>query len=103
MLIMVLASARTQIADYLSAVLYVYMLLIFVFIITQLVFAAGVRPPYSRTLDSVLSFLRDVCEPYLRLFRSLLPSFGGFDFSPIIAIFTLQIVNSLVVQTLIHG
>jgi YggT family protein len=100
---LLLASARTQIADYLSAVLYVYMLLIFLFIITQLVFAAGLRPPYSRTLDMVLSFLRDVCEPYLRLFRSLLPSFGGFDFSPIIAIFTLQIVNSLVVQTLIHG
>jgi YggT family protein len=99
----VLASARTQVADYLSDLIYVYMLMIFLYIVTQLLFAAGLRPPYSRTLDAVLSFLRDVCEPYLRIFRRLLPSFGGIDFSPIIAIFTLQIINSVVVGTLIHG
>jgi uncharacterized protein YggT (Ycf19 family) len=33
----------------------------------------------------------------------VLPSFGGLDFSPILAIFTLQIVNSIVVNNLIHG
>ena len=49
------------------------------------------------------SFLRDVVEPYLRIFRGILPSFGGFDFSPIIAIIALQIFNVIVVQTLIHG
>ena len=100
---LILASARTQIADYLSAVIYVYTLLIFLYIVTQLIFAAGLRPPYSRTLDAVLAFLRDVCEPYLRIFRGILPSFGGFDFSPIIAIIALQIFNVIVVQTLIHG
>ena len=100
---LVLASARTQIADYLSTLIYVYSLLIFLYIVVQLLFAAGLRPPYSRTLDTVLSFLRDVVEPYLRIFRGILPSFGGFDFSPIIAIIALQIFNVIVVQTLIHG
>jgi len=100
---LVLASTRTQIADYLSTVIYVYSLLIFLYIVVQLLFAAGLRPPYSRTLDAVLGFLRDVVEPYLRIFRGILPSFGGFDFSPIIAIFALQIFNIIVVQTLIHG
>jgi YggT family protein len=99
----VLASTRTQIADYLSTVIYVYSILIFIYIVIQLLFAAGLRPPYSRTLDVVLTFLRDVVEPYLRIFRGILPSFGGLDFSPIIAIIALNIFNVIVVQTLIHG
>jgi uncharacterized protein YggT (Ycf19 family) len=99
----VLASTRTQIADYLSTVIYVYTLLIILYIVIQLLFAVGLRPPYSRTLDAVLSFLRQICEPFLRIFRRLIPSFGGLDFSPILAIFTLAILNSIVVQGLIHG
>jgi YggT family protein len=51
----------------------------------------------------VLGFLRDVCEPFLRIFRRVIPAFGGIDFSPILAIFTLQIVNSVVVGRIIHG
>jgi YggT family protein len=99
----VLASARTQIAEYLSTLIYVYTLLIILFIVIQLLFSVGVRPPYSRTLDAVLGFLRDICEPFLRIFRRVIPSFGGFDLSPILAIFTLQIVNTIVVNDLIHG
>lgn len=100
---MILATARTQIADYLSTLIYVYTLLIILYIVVQLLFAAGLRPPYSRTTDAVLGFLRDICEPFLRIFRRLLPSFGGFDFSPIIAILALGIFNSIVVQGIIHG
>jgi uncharacterized protein YggT (Ycf19 family) len=100
---MILASTRTQIADYLSTVIRVYIVLIFLFIVIQLLFAAGLRPPYSRTLDAVLSFLREIVEPYLRIFRRLIPTFGGFDFSPILAILTLAILNSIIVQGLIHG
>jgi YggT family protein len=100
---MILASARTDIADFLSTVIYVYTLLIIVYIVLQLLFAAGVRPPYSRTTDSVLGFLRDICEPFLRIFRRLLPQFGGFDFSPILALITLSIINNVVVERIIHG
>jgi YggT family protein len=56
-----------------------------------------VRPPYSRWTDLVLNFLRDVCDPYLRLFRRIIPTVGMFDFSPIIAIFVLYIVDRVVV------
>ena len=100
---MIFASARTQIADYLSTLLYVYTLLIFLYIVIQLLFSVGVRPSYSRTLDQVIGFLRDVCEPFLRIFRRVLPTFGGIDFSPLLAILTLQIVNSIVVNGIIHG
>jgi len=100
---MLLASARTQIADFLSAVIYVYTLMIILYIVVQLLFAVGLRPPYSRTVDVLLGFLRDVSEPFLRLFRRLLPSFGGLDFSPMLAILTLYVVNRVVVEGIIHG
>jgi YggT family protein len=100
---MILATARTQIADYLSTLIQVYLLLIILFIVIQLLFSVGLRPPYSRTLDAVLGFLRDICEPFLRIFRRFIPSFGGIDFSPILAIITLQILKSIVVNGIIHG
>ncbi len=100
---MILASARTQIADFLSTLIYVYTLLIIMYIVIQLLFAAGLRPPYSRTTDKVLGFLRDICEPFLRIFRQVIPSFGGLDFSPILAIVTLSIINNVVVERIIHG
>ncbi len=100
---LVLATTRTEIAGFLSTLIYVYTLLIILYIVVNLLFSVGVRPPYSRTIDAVLAFLRDICEPFLRIFRRILPSFGGLDFSPILAIVTLQIVNSVVVNGLIHG
>jgi YggT family protein len=99
----VLASARVQIADYLSTLIYVYTLLIIVYIVLNLLFAVGLRPPYSRTSDAILGFLRDICEPFLRIFRRIIPMMGAFDFSPILAIITLEIINGVVVQGLIHG
>jgi YggT family protein len=100
---MVLASARIQVAEFLSTLIYVYTLLIILFIVIQLLFSVGLRPPYSRASDAILGFLRDICEPFLRIFRRVIPAFGGLDFSPILAIITLQIVNSVIVNDLIHG
>ena len=100
---LVLASTRTDIANYLSDVLYVYTLLIFAYIVMNWIFAFGWRPAYSRTMDAITGFLRDVCEPYLRLFRRVIPPLGGIDLSPILAIIVLQLFNSLVIQGVIHG
>ncbi len=100
---MILASARADIAGYLSALIYVYVLLILVYIVIQLLFAAGIRPPYSRTTDRILGFLRDVVEPFLRIFRRFAPRLGGMDFSPMLAIITLYLVNIIVVQGIING
>jgi YggT family protein len=100
---LLLASVRTEIAGYLSTLIYVYTLLIVLYIVVQLLFAFGVRPPYSRASDAILTFLRDVCEPYLRIFRRIIPQIGAFDFSPIVAIIVLSLINSLIVNGLIHG
>ncbi len=98
-----LATARTEIAGFLSTLIYVYTLLIICYIVVNLLLAVGLRPPYSRASDAILTFLREVCEPFLRIFRRVIPMFGGWDFSPILAILTLSIINSLVVQGAIHG
>ena len=96
----VLASARGDIANYVNALFIVYILLIFIYILVNWMFALGVRPPYSRWTDAVLNFLRDVCEPYLRVFRRFIPAVGMFDFSPIIAIILLGIVQRIVVNAI---
>ncbi|MDE3134438.1 MAG: YggT family protein [Acidobacteriota bacterium] len=96
------ASVRGDIANYVSDLFGVYIALILIYVLANLVFAFGLRPGYSRTLDIVLGFLRDVCEPYLRIFRRLIPGMGMMDFSPIIAIIVLGVVSSIVVS-LIRG
>jgi YggT family protein len=100
---MILASIRVEVANYLSTLIYVYTLLIVLYIVIQLLFSFGVRPPYSRASNAILGFLRDVCEPFLRIFRRILPRMGPFDFSPLIAILVLELLNSIVVQGAIHG
>lgn len=102
-MIFTLASVRTEVADYLSTLVYVYTLLIVLYIVIQLLFAFGVRPHYSRFTDAIFTFLRDVCEPFLRLFRRVIPRLGPFDFSPVVAILVLELFNSLVIQGAIHG
>ena len=93
---------RNDIADFVDALVLVYTILIFAYIISSLVFAFGGKVPYSRWSDALLSFLRQVCEPYLRIFRRFIPTLGPLDLSPIVAIFTLQIVGSIIVS-LIRG
>jgi len=94
------ALTRVDIANYVSALFTVYIVLIFLYILLNLLFSFGVRLPYSRFSDAVLNFLRDVCEPFLRLFRRFIPPLGMFDVSVIIAIFVLYIVRTIVVNAI---
>ena len=98
----ILATTRGDIAGYVDALFTVYILLLIVYILIQLMFSLGVRPPYTRWSDAILSFFRDVSEPYLRLYRSFIPMVGMFDFSPMIAIIVLYIARSLI-HSLIAG
>ena len=91
-------SVRADIAEFLQALLTVYTLLIFAYILSSLIFAFGGRVPYNRGIDAVLTFLRQVCEPYLRIFRRFIPPLGPFDFSPIVAVIVLQIVGGILVN-----
>jgi len=95
-----LAVTRVDVANYVNAVFFVYIILIFVYILLNLMFSLGLRLPYARWSDVVLTFLRDVCEPYLRVFRRFIPSVGMFDFSPMIAIIVLYVVDRIVVNAI---
>jgi YggT family protein len=96
------AVTRGDIADYVSALFYVYILIIFVYLLSNLMFGMGLRIPYSRWSDAVLGFLRDVSDPYLNLFRRFIPTVGMFDFSPVVALIVLYILRT-VITSLIAG
>ena len=51
----------------------------------------------------MLSFLREVSEPLLRLCRRILPPMGGFDLSPIIAIAAVLLAGSLATDAIRAG
>jgi YggT family protein len=91
------AVTRGDVADYVSAFFRVWSLLILAYIVFSLVFAFG-RVPYNRILMRVFEFLRDVAEPLLAPFRRIIPSFGPFDFSPILALLALNFVGAIVVS-----
>ncbi len=97
-----LMTVRSQLADYVSTLIYVYLLVIFAYIVSTWIFGMGLRIPYYRYTDAILGFLHDVTEPYLRIFRRILPRFGPLDLSPIVGIIVLDIVRAVVVP-LIRG
>jgi YggT family protein len=101
-MILLAAISRNDIANYVNALFLVYILLIFIYILLNMMFSLGLRPPYSRWSDMIMNFLRDVCEPYLRIFRRFIPPIGMFDLSPMIGIILLIIVEQ-VVNNLITG
>jgi YggT family protein len=51
--------------------------------------------PTAEWANNIMSFLSPITDPYLNLFRSVIPPMGGIDFSPILAIFVLQFVANL--------
>lgn len=94
------ATVRGDIGNYVNALFEVYILLIFLYILFNIMFSVGLRLPYGRVTDALLNFLRDVCEPYLRIFRRFIRPIGMFDFSPIIGIFVLIIADRIVTSAI---
>jgi YggT family protein len=95
---MIIATVRDSIADYVQAIVTVYWLIILAYILLGWVEMFGARIPYSRATSAVIGFIRDAAEPYLRIFRRILPPFGGLDLSPIIGILVLFFAGNLVAE-----
>ena len=97
-----LAITRDDVADYVNTLVLVYLVLIFIRILTSWI----PRMPYNRYLAAFLQFVTDVTDPYLNLFRRFLPPVrmgaGALDLSPIVATLVLIVVSSIVVG-LIRG
>jgi YggT family protein len=89
-----IADTATTAASFVAVFVYVYSLLIFAYVI-----ASWIRIPYS--LNWLQRFLYDVCEPYIRIFRRLLPPVGPLDLSPVIAILSLYLLRLLINRVII--
>jgi len=93
----VLAITRDDVADYVDTLILVYLILIFIRIILTWI----PRIPYNPVLSAVIKFVTDVTDPYLNLFRRILPPVrlgpGAIDLSPIVATFVLIIVRGILV------
>jgi YggT family protein len=100
--VLVEASTRSDIAGYVQTLVFVYTILIVAYILSSMFFQVGGRLPYSPVLNAVMRFLRDVCEPFLRIFRRVLPPLGPLDLSPMVAIIVLNVAGAIVAN-LIDG
>ncbi|MBR2836527.1 MAG: YggT family protein [Coriobacteriales bacterium] len=54
----------------------------------------------SGFIEDVRTVLASICEPYLGLFRRIIPPFGMIDFSPIVAIIVLQVLRYVIIAIL---
>jgi YggT family protein len=91
------ASVRQEIADFVGALITVYVIVIIAWVVLSLIFSLGVRVPYSRWSNAVMDFLRDTATPWLNLFRRIPLRIGPLDLTPIVAIIVLQILGGIVV------
>jgi YggT family protein len=90
----VLLDAITQVELFVDVFIGVYTVAILAYILTT-----WVQLPYS--LRPVQRFLYDVCDPYLRLWRRLIPvSFGPIDFTPIVGVIALGVFDRILITVL---
>jgi YggT family protein len=85
----VVLDALTEVELFVNVFVGVYILAILAYILTS-----WVQLPYS--LRPVQRFLSDLCEPYLRLWRRLIPvSAGPIDFTPMVAVIALILLDRI--------
>jgi YggT family protein len=93
---------RNDVADYVSALFLVYIILIFINVLISWV----PRMPFNRPLRAALDFVKETTDPYLNFFRRFLPPLGGggfaLDLSPMLGVILLFILRAIVVS-LIQG
>ena len=81
--------AISAVETFINVFVAVYILAILAYVLTS-----WVQLPYS--LRPVQRFLYDVCEPYLRFWRRILPfGAGPIDLSPMVAVFALIALDTI--------
>jgi YggT family protein len=78
-------------ANILSRVIWLYGLLIIAYVLMSWI-------PVKGALYDVYRVLGSVVEPYLKLFRRIIPPIGMVDISPIVALIALQLVGRALVN-----
>ena len=93
---------RVTIADYVSTLITVYVVLIFI----RILMSYFRTIPYYRALDVFLGFVTEVTDPWLNLFRRFIPPVrvgpAALDLTPMIAVIVLVLLGR-VITSLIAG
>jgi YggT family protein len=92
-----LADTASTAETFIHTFIWVYILLVFVYVLMS-----WVQLPYTPWVRRLSEFLRDVCEPYLRLFRRVLPPLGPIDLSPVVAMIALIALDRVVAALFTH-
>jgi YggT family protein len=93
--ITLLADSITQAETFVNVFIVVYTIVLLAYVLMS-----WLRLPYSPWLNRIQRFLYDVSEPYLRLFRRVLPSMGPLDLSPMVAIIVLGLLDRVLIRIL---
>jgi YggT family protein len=98
-----LAVDRGDVANYVDALFTVFLILIIARIVLSWI--QMFRPiPYNVPLRATVGFVEESVDPYLNVFRRLIPPIGGggmgIDLSPMIGIILLLILQSVVVNAI---
>ena len=80
--------AVTTAKNFIDVFIGVYILVLLIYVLTS-----WVRLPYS--LSALQRFLNDVCDPYLGLWRRILPRMGPLDLSPLVGIIVLVVLREI--------
>ena len=54
-------------------------------------------PQMTGWINDLYSVLGRICDPYLDIFKRVIPNAGGLNFSPIVALLVLTAVSRLIV------
>jgi YggT family protein len=73
----------------------IYVLLILVWVVL-----GYFRLPYNVWLSRIRRFLDDTVQPYLRLWRRILPMFGPLDLSPMIGVIALLAGEQILISVI---
>ncbi len=100
------AIERGDVAQYVNSVFLVFVILIFARIAISWVVTFRGSLPYNAPLRATTGFIEETVDPYLNLFRRVLPTVGvgrmGLDLSPMVGIIVLLLLQGIVVG-LIRG
>ena len=94
---------RLDAANYVDALFTVFLMLIIARIVLSWI--QMFRPiPYNMPLRATIGFVEESVDPYLNVFRRLIPPLGGpgmgIDLSPMIGIILLLIAQEIVVSAI---
>jgi YggT family protein len=87
----------TTIEQFVFSLYIVYSLLIILYVLMS-----WLQLPYNIWIGRIRGFLHDTVEPILRPIRAVLPPLGGFDLSPLVALFGIGVIQQII-QSILDG